>query len=429
VKVRPIGRRVACALGLLHHLAAAAGCDSSPPVPRLSAIVPERAYGDRPLRVLLRGSGLLPAYRIDVATGQRTGDASGFSGWVGDEPQVPLTDFTWRDPDELSATLAPGLPAGVHTVVVTDPRGARGELLQGFQSLGHDQVGPAIVIERPPSGTPLAPGSRLSGRLVVSDDSQVVRVDWRVAGPAATLASGGCPVDPGPVVVACELELTLPASLAAGDTVELAVTATDASPTPNQGSATRVFTLRAPPAVADVAPKKGGTAGGSEVVVRGEGFLPGSRVYFGRALLQPDGGIRLDDGTITGRTPPHPRGYAVVRAVTPLGEARVDTLFEFLPAPAVRSVEPAVADSAGGTLLRVTGDNFGAATRILVGRTLRGATPLAGQTRVSATEIQGLAPARAAATSIDLPDVRLSVFAVDPLAGWGALPDGLGFSP
>jgi hypothetical protein len=421
---------VACALGLASLLAPAAGCESSPPDPRISGIEPARAYSDRPLRVLLKGSGLLPAYRIDVATGQRTGDASGFSGQVGTgtDPAVPLRDFTWRDPDELSATLDPGLPAGRYAVLVTDPRGARGELPDAFQSLGSDEQGPAIVIERPAAAAPMAPGGRLSGRLLVSDDSQVSRVDWRLAGPMAPLATGSCPVAPGPTVVSCDFDLTIPATLAAGDLLELTVTAADASPMVNAGSATRSFTLRAPPAVTAVKPTRGGTAGGSEVVVRGAGFLPGSRVYFGRALLQPDGGIRLDDETITGRTPPHPRGYAVVRAATPLGEARVDTLFEFLPPPAVLSVEPAMATSAGGTLLRVTGENFGTSTRILIGRSLRAATPLSTQSRVSETVIEGVVAPRGVAPGGAL-DARVSVFAVDPSAGWGALPDGLGFTP
>jgi hypothetical protein len=170
-----------------------------------------------------------------------------------------------------------------------------------------------------------------------------------------------------------------------------------------------------------VSPARGGTAGGTEVVVRGSGFLAGSRVFFGRGLLQPQGGIRLDDQTITGRTPAHAEGGALVRVETPLGDARPlegETLFEFSPPPVVRTLAPAVASAAGGTALQVTGEHFTADTRLLAGPSLRSAVPLAGQSVVSATEIRGI-------TLPGASGVRMTVFAVDPNTGWGALPDGL----
>jgi hypothetical protein len=190
--------------------------------------------------------------------------------------------------------------------------------------------------------------------------------------------------------------------------------------------AARSFTLRAPPAVLGVTPMRGGTGGGTEVVVRGTGFFPGSRVYFGRALLQPEGGILLDEQTITGRTPPHPGGHAVVRAATPLGEARVDTLFEFLAPPTVQAVEPAVAPGAGGTALRVTGENLRSGTLILVGPSLRTAIPMLAQSRTGDREIYCVSPPRPAGAP---PGGRLSLFAVDPEAGWGTLPEALTILP
>jgi hypothetical protein len=415
--LRPNAWRVAWAVGLL------AGCDSLTPSPRLTAVQPARSHTDRALRLQILGAELLPAWEIDLTTATRTGDARGFSGSleVG-ATRVALREFSWLGPGQLSATLPPGLPAGRATLALRDPRGQPARLPGGFESLGADASAPVILFAQPAAGAATAPGARMRAEINVQDDSGLHDVRWELRRPdLGPISSGVCPLSKGASTIDCSFELAFPDQLGSGAAVELAVEATDEAGTPNVGRASRSFVLGPRPAVVLVSPARGGTAGGTEVVVRGNGFLAGSRVYFGRGLLQPQGGIRLDDQTITGRTPAHAEGGALVRVETPLGDARPlegETLFEFSPPPVVRTLVPAVASAAGGTALQVTGEHFTADTRLLAGPSLRSAVPLAGQTVVSTTEIRGTTLPAAAG-------VRMTVFAVDPNTGLGALPDGL----
>ena len=67
----------------------------------------------------------------------------------------------------------------------------------------------------------------------------------------------------------------------------------------------------------------------------------------------------------------------------------------------------------------MTGEHFTADTRLLAGLSLRSAVPLASQTVVNATEIR----------ATTLPGQgRMTLFAVDPNTGWGALADALDVS-
>jgi hypothetical protein len=415
--LRPNAWRVAWAVGLL------ASCESSSPSPRLTAVQPARAYTDRALRLQILGSELLPAWELDLRTATRTGDAGGFYGWLQlAGTSVGLQDFAWRSPGQLSATLPAGLPLGKWLLVIRDPRGQSAELPDGFESLGGDTGAPVIQFERPATDAPTAPGARLHAQLSVQDSGGVKDVHWQLRHAGVPTSSGRCPLSPGAPTVDCSFEVTVPDDLSPGVPIELAIEALDSAETPNVGRASRSFVLGPRPMLVVVSPARGGTSGGTEVVVRGSGFLPGSRVYFGRGLLQPQGGLRLDDQTITGRTPAHPEGGALVRVETPLGDARTlegQTLFEFAPAPAIRALTPAVASVAGGTAVQVTGEHFTAETRLLAGPSLRAALPLANQMVVSATEIRGTT----------LPGQgRLTMFAVDPNTGWGALPDALDIS-
>ena len=417
--LRPNAWRVAWTVWLL------ASCDSQVPSPRLTAVQPARAHTDRELRLRILGADLLPAWEIDLGTATRTGDARSFAGWlqVGGS-RVGLQDFAWLGAGQLTATLPAGLPAGRASLTVRDPRGETAELNGGFESLGADASAPVIVLEQPGADAVTAPGARLRAQLTVQDDGGLSEVRWqlRTSDIGSATSSGRCPLSLGAPSVACSFELAFPDTLPPGASIELVAEAADTASVPNTGRASRSFVLGARPTLLAVSPARGGTAGGTEVVVRGSGFLPGSRVFFGRGLLQPQGGVRLDDRTITGRTPANSEGGALVRVETPLGDARPlegQTLFEFAPPPVVRSINPAVASPAGGTALQVTGEHFTGDTRLLAGLSLRSAVPLASQTVVSGTEIR--------ATTLPAQG-RITVFAVDPNTGWGALADALDVS-
>ena len=407
-------------------LALTGGCDDQSPRPQLDAVVPQRMHSDRALRLQLIGAQLVPLYRFELDSGKRHADASGFTGFVGIGAQTALLrDFAVVAPGTLEATLDPGLPAGTHDVVLTDPRGARAILAGGYTSLGLDTSPPVLSIAMPTAEVQLAPGAPVTVQVVAEDDSPLFALTWQASGPRGAALHGTCPVslpvdanhgaDPRMQRVVCDFNFVVPADLSPGDSFQLLLSAIDGTPRTNRATLSRSFRLLPPPTIRSVESDKGGAAGGTDVVIRGSGFGPGSVVRFGASPLLPGGGILLDESTIVGKTPPHPAGRAVIQVTTTLGAAVATDLFEYLAVPVVASIQPARGPASGGQLLRVLGQHFTPATRIFLGVTLATARPLTDAVFVDATEIRGLAPPGHGDSD---------VFAVDPTAGWAALPVG-----
>lgn len=392
-------------------------CGEHGPAPTLRAVEPARGFTDRPLRLVLRGTGFLPSYHLDPGAGRGRADASGFSGQVGG---ASLTDFGWRGPNELSATLQPGLGDGQHAVEIVDPRGARARVDAGFVSLGADRTPPILLFSSPDENTPVAAGARLTARLVAIDEGGgLLNLTWQARGRGLVLASGECPVDPQAELARCSFAVQVPLDWRPGDALELRAVAVDDAPAGNQGEIVRRLTLLPRPTVSAIIPALGGTAGGTEVVIKGSGFVQGTRVLFDDLPLFPAGGRRLDENTITGSTPAHAVGAVSVTLDTPLGEVTLPRLFEYRSPPQPRAIEPAVAPAEGNVVVVVRGDDFTPDTRIYLGTTLVGAVPLPAQMPGGPGEIRGLLPPGKG---------RVTVWAHDPAVGYGALPGGLSWS-
>jgi hypothetical protein len=421
-RARMMGAAASLAAELLTVAVAAVGllggCQEQIPVPRLYTVTPQKVHSDRPLRVRLVGSELVPRYDLDISAGVRHADAARFSGFVGSgADEVPLRDFVFVAPNTMDATLDPGLRAGVHDVVVIDPRGARATLAGGFTSLGLDTTPPTLVLVAPGPPAELAPGTPISARVSIDDDGSVRDFAWEARGPRAAVLRGSCPGLPAaaPGRVICDFAFVVPTALSPGDVFQLLLTATDDAPVANRATLARTFLLQAPPRLISVAPARGSAAGGTDVIIRGVGFRPGTRVWFGDAALEPDGGVLLDEGTVVGRTPAHAPGASVVRVFTPLGESPADGTFDFVAPPTVTVVDPARVPDHGGAPVVVRGQNFTAATQIYFGTSLASAAPLQQPRHIDGTEIRGLAPAGVGPAT---------VFAVDPGAGWAQLSAG-----
>jgi hypothetical protein len=265
-------------------------------------------------------------------------------------------------------------------------------------------------------GAPLAGGGPLRGTLQIIDEGSLSNAAWQVDAGGRLVGAGSCPVPAAASHVSCDFEVMLPRELRAGEAVELQAVASDGAHPPNTLSLRRDFILGDPPSLVQVVPARGGTGGGTDVVVWGARLVPGSKVFFGPFPLSPDGGLHFDERAITGRAPPNAAGPVDIRVVTPIGEARLVRGFQYLSPPAVSGIEPIAGSRAGGFALRVTGTNFTSRTRIHLGRTLRNALPLGPPMMVPEEgEIMNLVPA---APGVDLGPV--SVFAVDPDAGVGA---------
>jgi hypothetical protein len=399
--------RAALAFGL--GVGTSPGCGGGPP-PVLEAVSPLAAHTDGPLRLRLRGRNLLPSYTYEATTGRRRLDPGSFSGEVFAGPgRAALGAWDWLGPTTVEAVLAPGLPPGRYAVAIVDARGEKATLADGFTSLGRDEAPPTVAFESPTPATPAAAGAPLALRAEVSDGAGALAdVVWEASAGGVRLAAGRCVRGDVPSRRSCEADLQIPAELQEGDVVEVLVTATDAAPRPNRGEGRAAVTLRARPRVLEVAPRTGGIAGGTEIVVRGAGFLPGTRVSFGDAPLAPRGGTVVDAETIVGRAPPHRSAVVSVHVVGPLGKAELADAFEYRAPPEIAKIDPPEGSADAPTQVLVQGSGFTTRTRVAFGESLASALPLGSPVVLSERLIQGLAPAGRG---------RVSVWAWDPELG------------
>jgi hypothetical protein len=410
----PLRLVLLCVLGVL-------GCGDGAPAAIISQVMPYRSYSDRPLRVTILGQGFLPAFQIDPAGGGRRGEAGSFWGRVGTDtpPPVSLHDFDWIDKNTLTATMDQGLPVGPHTVEVTDPRGQSASRQEAFWSLGRDDDPPSVTFEEPPMGTPVVGGTMLDVAISAFDPEpgSLANLKWQSFAGDNLIDEKDCRFEDTHARARCDFQVVVPGWLGPGDQFLLKATAIDTAPLPNRAYATMTFTVQRPPAVVGISPTLGGIAGGTDLVLRGNGFVPGTRVYVGGLLLLPDGGTIMDSQTIFGRTPPHSEGPATVLVRTPIGEVPLTDIFLYAQPPQIETIQPEIGDPDGGPF-RVRGQRFTKSTQIFFGDSLAGAEPCEVQMVNSDTEIEGTAPAGRG---------RTSVWAFDPDLGFSRLPDGFGW--
>lgn len=398
------------------------GCGADAPPPGITGVYPARAYSDRELRVFIHGTGFVPRFRIDQASGQREGDVRRFSGRVGGPGGWrSLRDFDWLDENQMSAWLEAGLPAGVHTVEVTDPRGRRGAKEEAFWSLGADRDVPVVTFEKPAASTPIAAGMVLDVSVSAADPEPGSLHSLNLEAWAANglVQSASCPFEPDPARARCDTQVRVPAWLKPGEAFALRARAADQATAVNRGEQLLSFVVLPGPTVTEIRPARGGIAGGTDLVIKGSGFLPGTRVSIGDLPIGPQGGTVLDAETIIGRAPPRPAGPATVLIRTPIGDAQLTNAFQYERPPQIQAVAPEVGIKDGGTDIRVRGSGFTPLTRIYFGDSLVAAKACEEQTFISDVEITGVAPAGTGTTS---------VWAFDAELGWTRLADGFSWS-
>jgi len=188
--------------------------------------------------------------------------------------------------------------------------------------------------------------------------------------------------------------------LQGGELVEFVATAWDAANAKNHGQATLAFIVLARPTVASIWPITGGTAGGTDIVITGSGFLAGSQAILDGVPLFPDGGIVVDDHTMSGHVPAHAEGATSVNVSTALGDALGALVFTYLPPPLIEIITPNTGAAAGGTAVVLTGKNFTADTQIYFGSTLDSAVPLVQLFLQSDSTIVGRTPTGSGQTTV-----------------------------
>jgi hypothetical protein len=119
------------------------------------------------------------------------------------------------------------------------------------------------------------------------------------------------------------------------------------------------------PMIVGVEPDHGPLAGGTAVVVRGEGFVEGSKVLIGGldAVTVWKDGRTLSATTPAGAT----KGMAELQVVNPDGQAALyEEDYRYDPPPRIIGTEPSCVSSEGGTVITILGADFvrGCAVRI-----------------------------------------------------------------
>ncbi|MGB8298550.1 MAG: IPT/TIG domain-containing protein [Polyangia bacterium] len=413
--------------------AALVGCAGNEPHPRIDSVAPAQAYTNRDLWLTLTGADFVPSFRIDPESGARVATMDGFSGRIGSDPTWrQLTNFGWIGLTQISAGLekeqAEDLPIEFCDVEITDPRGHAAILRGGFDNLG-PELAPVVTVASPTVGTICVPGGTFTAvvNAATPPPGHMTALTWTYTEPMASdgtqrdPVTGACPFLPDAASVDCVFDVTVSSNLNAGLTVKLEITAVDDAPSDNTTVRPFPIGLTSRPTVSSVQPQSGGMAGGTNVVILGSGFVAGSRAYFGTELLIPDGGIVVDQQTISGYVPARSTGavFVPVLVQSRLGFATWDQKFEYQIPPQISSINPAFGPEGEDTQVRVLGTNFTRTTTIYLGHALANAVALTGAKFASDSEIDGVVPPGSG---------QVTVWALDPDNGWTSLPEPNGFS-
>lgn len=373
----------------------------------MTRVEPAQAYSESDIRLTLVGDGFIPATTLDPTSGSRVAVTDGFHARIGrDTTWAELDDLVWQSTGQLAASLlkesAQGLPSGYLNVELSDPRGQQAVLARAFNELGPDVEPPIVTFTSPAADTPVGPGTILRGRFHASDApfGALAQLSWTYVESGVAHAMPDCPDAARATEANCDFQVKVSTSLRGGEPIQIVAAAMDASSGGNRGEATLSFTVRARPTVLAISPSSGGTAGGTDVVLTGTGFLPGSQAILEGVPLFPEGGIVVDEHTLSGHVPAHKEGSTAITVRTPLGDAIGMLVFTYLPPPLLETIEPNAGVTAGRTPVTLIGKNFSTSTRIYFGSTLDSAVPLAELFRQSDNSIIGRTPAGSGSTTV-----------------------------
>jgi len=390
------------------------GCAN--PQPLLTHVDPAQADSESDVWLTLEGDRFVPSSTVDPVSGARASSMDGFHVRIGaDNVWAELEDLTWVDighiKAELSQEVALGLPSGSPLdVELIDPRGQSTTLVAGFTELGPDVTPPTIVFLSPSPDTPLIAGMDLTGSIVATDPHNVTSFSWTYSEGDAQGISNVCDPD-----LPCPFDAKVSKTLKPGDAIRIQADAVDGSAQHNPGRATLPFRLLPMPLIADIAPKRGGTAGGTDVVITGVGLLPGTSASVDGVELFPNGGIVSADGSsLSGHMPAHAPGNASVSLKTYDVPSTGSVVFEYVAPPQILSIEPDGGSVRGGTAVSITGQDFSSSTLIFFGSTFQTALPLSDLHRTDNTIVGFTPPGQAGSTT---------VWAFDDALGFSALPD------
>jgi hypothetical protein len=402
----------AASLGVASLLAAACAGDTEPDV-SLGSVAPAAAYNEEKVSIVIGGGPFRPVYDIDTGAGRASMELGSFTGFIAPreafDDSLPFDELLWVNASQLLGGLPEQVPAGQYDVFVRDPRGHIARLAGGFTSLGPDGDAPTVTIIQPAEGTIVLGGAEVPVAALSSDGlGRLKTIRWTAATGDTAPRSGVCSVPPMTGESMCRFTVPTSEPVMPGQPLVISITATDWAD--NVGRATTTLALSQAPKVMRVSPLEGPAAGGTELVVTGSTFVPGTQLLVDGVVvpLLTNG---LDDGqTLRGRTPPHEPGFVTVSVRAGSAEVRAPSQFRYVGQPVVLAISPNEGPVIGGTPIAIVGKNFReGATKILFGSTDKLLElPLLCPRLVSPVRIEGVTPRGTGA---------MRVFARDPVAG------------
>lgn len=118
----------------------------------------------------------------------------------------------------------------------------------------------------------------------------------------------------------------------------------------------QVTVLAPPPMLRAVTPDVGPVAGGTEITLEGEWFIPGATVTIGGNLVSNLS--RSSDSLLTGVTPSGSEGPQDVVVTTARGSVTLTGGFTYRGRPAITQLQPSAGPMHGGTEIFIRGSNF-----------------------------------------------------------------------
>jgi hypothetical protein len=118
----------------------------------------------------------------------------------------------------------------------------------------------------------------------------------------------------------------------------------------------QVTILAPPPVLRSVVPSTGPVAGGTEITLEGQWFIPGVTVTIGGRPVSSL--ARGSDSSLTGVTPPGTGGPQDIVVTTARGSVTLPGGFTYRGPPTVTQVQPTSGPTYGGTQITLRGSNF-----------------------------------------------------------------------
>ena len=144
--------------------------------------------------------------------------------------------------------------------------------------------------------------------------------------------------------------------------------------------------LEPAPTVASITPSEGPAAGGTEVKIKGTGFVEPATVTIGSAATSVH---VVSETEITAKTPAHAPGAPEVVVEDSHGKSTAGPTFTYLAAPTVASVSPSSGPESGGTSVTITGENLAGATEVRFGASAATSVTINSSTSITATSPAG----------------------------------------